>query len=290
MGSRRKRAAPDATVTTDALLRAEPTVIARLAASDLATWQRMMDIVRARQIACPARVVHALMAIDDVEGWQERAFKAFRGRNPDDGMEAWFDFARWLGDGILAHLRPDDPRSLRTLYKRLLVDLAPGAAERVEALTRATASAGDTAAHRVVLGRALVLLAQRLGEAGDQDAAVAVAKRAEDVFAKLGEVTWVGDARRQQAGALVRLRKLDEAIALIETIETPPGAWRDEGAAFASVVAADPVDALYVQAAWLCRDANSQDRLWRREFALLIERIRHPRAFYLDVGDRPDVD
>src|SRR5687767_2305160 len=64
MGSRRKRAAPDATVTADALLRAEPAAVGRLAASELVTWKRVMDIVRAGQTACPAVLVHALVAFD----------------------------------------------------------------------------------------------------------------------------------------------------------------------------------------------------------------------------------
>ncbi|MBI5515021.1 MAG: hypothetical protein HY909_14690 [Deltaproteobacteria bacterium] len=290
MGSRRKRAALDATVTTDALLRAEPAAVARLAASELATWRRVMDIVRPGQTACPAALVHALLAFDDVEGWQRRSCAAFSGRPPDDGAEAWYDFARWLGDGILAHLPPTDPTTLRTRYKRMLEDLAPGAAERVEALTRAIASAGDTAAHRALLGRALLLLAQRRGEAGDQDAAIAAATRAEDVFTKLGEARWAGDAKRQQASALLRQRKLDEAIALVDAIETSPGAWRGEGASVPDVVVSDSVDALYWRAALLCSDANKQDRTWRREFAWLADRIRRPNAFYADSGDRPDVD
>lgn len=290
MGSRRKRAAPDATVTADALLRAEPAAVGRLAASELVTWKRVMDIVRAGQTACPAALVQALLAFDDVEGWQRRSFAAFSGQPPDDGMEAWFGFARWLGDGILTHLPPADPTTLRTRYRRLLGDLAPGAAERVEALTRAIARAGDTEAHRALLGRALLLLAQRLGEAGDQDAAIAAATRAEDVFTKLGEGRWVDDARRQRASALLRQRRLEEAIALVEAIETSPGAWRGEGAAVSNAVVSDSVDALYGRAAQLCSDANKQDRIWRREFAQLTERIRHPRAFYLDASDRPDVD
>lgn len=290
MGTRRKRAAPDATVTADALLRAGPDAVGRLAASDLMTWKRVMDIVRAGQTACPAVLVHALLAFDDVEGWQGRSFAAFSGQPPDDGTEAWFGFARWLGDGILTHLPPTDPTTLRIRYKRLLEDLAPDAAGRVEVLARAIASAGDTEAHRRLLGRALLLLAQRLGEAGDHDAAHAAATRAERVFAALGEARWAGDAKRQQASALLRQHKLEAAIALVDAIETPPGAWRGEGAAVADVGVSDPVDALYWQAAQLCIDANKQDRSWRRDFTRLADRIRHPNAFYLDSGDHPDVD
>jgi len=249
-----------------------------------------MDIMRAERTDCPAVLVHALLAFDDVEGWRRRSVAAFSGQPPDDGAEAWFGFARWLGDGILTHLPPADPRTLRTRYQRALEDLTPGAAGRVEALARAIASAGDTAAHRALLGRALLLLAQRLGEAGDHDAALAAATRAEHVFAALGEARWAGDAKRRQASALLRQRRLEEGIALVDAIETPPGAWRNEGAAVAAVGASDAVDVLYRQAAQLCLDANKQDRIWRQDFARLVDRIRHPNAFYLDSGDRPDVD
>ena len=50
--------------------------VERLAASDRATWQRLIARVSASE-ACPPDLTRALLALDDFDGWLGRLFRAY---------------------------------------------------------------------------------------------------------------------------------------------------------------------------------------------------------------------
>jgi hypothetical protein len=220
----------DAPVTLDEILRAEPRALGHLATSDRATWQTLDRHLHGAD-ACPPVLVHALLAIDDVAGWAGRLFPAFSGLNPDEGMGADWHFRRWLSAGIVNTLPPTDIVVLRVRYTTASNDTEPGTTSRVAALVDDIEHAGDGATHRALLGRALLLLARRLGEDDEHDAAIAAATRAEQIFTQLGDAMWSAQAVRIHAGALLRKREIDAALALLDTVlDSPCTHFASEGA------------------------------------------------------------
>lgn len=224
--ARRRRSLVSPPVVTDVdvvradILRAEPAAIARLAASHRETWQACAGIYRCagEPRPCSPELVHALLAIDDMHGWLRRVFSAYQGLNPDDGQEAYFGFLEWFSAGLVQHLPPTDPAVLALAYKRALDDVAEGSAQRTTALMKTIYEAGDTKEHRALLGRALLLLARRVGEEGDLDAASATAQRAQDIFAQLGDAASRLFAIRVRAAALLFLGKKGDAAPLLDEI------------------------------------------------------------------------
>lgn len=205
------------------LLRGEPSAVRLLAASDRDAWQGLVEHVRHSE-ACPAALVRALLDTDTPEGWQRSLFGAFRGRNPDDGLEADFLFARWLTSGMTQNLSETDAAVLGIRFREALHDLSPSATSTVRALVLRIEQSGDSDGHRTLLGQALLLLARRLDEDGDHTAACTAATRAEHLFAKLENAAWQGLAMRARATALIGLDQLDEALGLIDALEEP-GRW-----------------------------------------------------------------
>lgn len=171
----------------EAILRAAPETLQRLAASHRESWQCLAQQL-AGSDACPAALVHAMLAIDDPPGWEQRLFSAFMGLNPDEGMAAHYDFRRWFGAGIVSASSPTDITSLRTRLTVLLAEVDTAAASRTASLVADLHAAGDAGAYRSLEGRALLLLARRLGEADDHEGAIAAAGRAEAVFVKVRQI------------------------------------------------------------------------------------------------------
>lgn len=255
----RKRKPPPIRTPADDFVRAEAGAVARLAASDAATWESLFSLIFASK-ACPPALVRALLAIDDPEGWMKRTTREYSSSSPYDRMDAEFGFRDWFCEGIVQHLPPTDPAVLRVRYRRERESTEPGAARRARALVLAIEAAGDS--QRSLLGRALVLLARRLGEDGAEEDAIAAARRAEDIFAELGDAGWRGDARRERVGALLRLRKLDEALALFDTIDASAGRWLSDAASDLSRTPTDPVDAVLAKAAKLATWATETTPEW----------------------------
>lgn len=275
------------TSAVDDILRADPRTVALLAASDRATWQRLVEHID-RSGACPPGLVRALLAIDEPEGWPARIFRAFTGRNPDEGMGADWHFRRWFADGVVRHLPPEDPRALRTRHATLADHVETDATRRVRELVTDVERAGDSQPHRAVLGRTLLLLARRLGEDGDHDAAVAAAQRAEAVFAGLADATWRAQAVRMRGAALLRLRRIDEALAALDSVADAPstsfsseGSYRSgravlgsDGSYHAERVL-DATDAVLDEAAKIAVWAQSDRPEWIRALGAIGERLGH---------------
>lgn len=168
---------------------------------------------------CSPTLLRALLELDTRDGWQARLYRAFRGLNPDDGLEASALFERWFSAGLAEHLPTTDLAVLELDFQAALNDVSPAAATGVRALVTRLEQAGESAPHRELLGKALLLLARRLDEDGDHPGACDAALRAEQLFAKLHEAAWEGEAMRARALAMICLDRLDEALALLAALD-----------------------------------------------------------------------
>lgn len=221
-------------------------------------------------------LVRVLLAIDDLEGWRRRLFTAFQRLNPDDGLSADDGFRRWFASGIVRHLPQTDPAALALSYRDALDYADSGAAKRAVDLAVEFEQAGDSAQHRSLLGRALLLLARRLGEEGDHENASGAAQRADDIFAKLGDSDWQAQAMRVRAGALLRLRKIDEALALFDTLfRNPSAGFPLDGGVHRPVTSSDPIAAVLSEAAAIALSATKDKPEWIRALGLIAERTGH---------------
>lgn len=273
--------------TIDDILRAEPRALGLLAASDRETW-RCLAAHMSGSDACPPQLVHALLAIDDPPGWARRLFSAFLGLNPDEGMGAHYDLRRWLAAGILQTLQPTDIVVLRSRYTTALDDTDTGAATRSAELVADIETASDADPYRSLLGRALLLLARRLGEVDDHDAAIAAARRAELVFARLGDTTWSAQAVRMRGAALLRQRKIDEALAVLDTVADAPNSnFASEGShrgvraienpdgTYRAEKVLGPIDEALEQAAAIAVWASKDEQAWRTALGKIADVTGH---------------
>ena len=166
-------------------------------------------------------LVRALLEVDDLSGLSNRVSAV--GGDPDDQMGAWYRFREWFTRGIEERLPSTDPAALGLRYWRALDDVAEGTAERTRALTLDIERAGDSVAHRSLLGRALLLLTRRLVEDGDREGALEAAARAEEVLASVDDPKWHAQAIGTRAGVLIGLGQTAEARALLDSL---PASWR----------------------------------------------------------------
>lgn len=213
--------------------------------------------------------MRALLAIDDPEGWRDRIFRAFVGLNPDDGLEADALFGRWLSAGIARHLPATDVAALERQYRKALDDLEPGTTERVSDLAQQIEKAGDSNEHRALLGRALLIVARRSAEDGDLEGARVAAERAETIFGTLGDAKWSSQAMRVRAGILIRLEKLDEALALIDKLFAGASAWFTIEGMFR------PTADLFAEASTILLSCAKEDEAWIHIVGKIAARSKH---------------
>jgi tetratricopeptide (TPR) repeat protein len=130
------------------------------------------------------------------------------------------------------------------------------AAARTRALVDDIEKKWFQSVRRLLLGNALLLLAQRLREDGDPGGTIATAKRAEEVFEKAREASPQNadaalgyvHAVRMHGAALLRLRKLDDAMTLLDQVASK--SWTEPvGERRAMPTPTDPVEYLFVNAA-----------------------------------------
>ncbi len=274
----------------EAILRADPEALRRLAASHRESWQCLAPHM-ASGGACPPGLVHAMLAIDDPRGWEQRLFSAFMGLNPDEGMAAHYDFRRWFGAGIISASSPSDIVSLRVRLTALLAEVDAGAARRTAVLVADLRAAGDAEAYRELEGRALLLLARRLGEADDHEGAIAAAGRAQALFTALGDATWSAQAVRMHGAALLRMRRIDDALAVLDSVAHAPsagfaseGALRGVGAiqnpdgTYRAEKQLDATDAALEHAAAIAVWATADDPNWIAALARIADVTGHPEC------------
>lgn len=237
---------------------------------------------------CPPQLVHALLAIDDPSGWERRLFHAFMGLNPDEGMGAHYDFRRWFSAGVVQALPPDDIVALRVRYTLALDDTKAGFETRAGDLVADIDKASDAEPHRSLLGRAYLVLARRLGELDDHDGAIAAARRAEDVFTTLGDAAWSAQAVRMRGAALLRLRRIDEALAVLDPVlHTPGTGFSSEGSplgiraiqkpdgTYRYLKVLDPIDVALDHAAAIAGWATKDEPHWIAALATIAEQTGH---------------
>jgi hypothetical protein len=219
--------------------------------------------------------VRAFLAIASAEEWGNHMAAAFSGRNPDEGMRAYYGMIRWLNAGIAQSLPSIEPAALELRLKSAFEYVAADATKRVEELVMDCEKAGDSNEHRTLLGRALLLLSRRQGEDGDDDAALRAAQRAEKVLATIGDDAWRAQAVRAQAAAMLRQRKIDDALALFDgVIDAQEQALRVEGN-LRLAPPSDPTLAVLHEASRTMRWAHGRSPAWIRDLGLIAERTGH---------------
>jgi hypothetical protein len=277
--------------TTGEFLRRDPAALTRLAASDRATWQAFASELFDAG-ACPPDLVLQLLAVDSLPGWSARIGRAFAGRNPDDGMSADFAFRAWLSAGIERGLPPTEPPVLELRLATALDDLTT---RRAEQLVADFEQVGDSAQHRHLLGRALLLLARRAGEDRDDDRSATTAQRAEELFASLGDDLWRTQAVRARAAAMLRARRIDEALVLLDGVIDGPTTWL--GGMHRIIPSSNPIEAALHDAARAACTASSRTAEWVRALGAVAERTGHAgcaarfesvrRSFADDAAEEP---
>lgn len=142
-------------------------------------------------------------------------------------------------------------------YRDAAADTEAGATATVRTLTRdievALEAQGDSEELRALAGHAQLLLALRALEDGDHESELVAAQQAEAAFEKANEEGWRRYAKRRQVAALIRLRRIDDALAVLDTAPDVPSeivieiaeriTERDLG------VSLDPVETALVSAA-----------------------------------------
>jgi len=212
--------------TVDEFLAADPRAVTLLATSNRLTWQAFVPIMKSPQV-CSDKLALALVEIDNFEGWCGRLFRAFNGLNPDDGLEADWAFRKWFTEGLARHVPTENLRGLQFRFENAMRDVEIDNLERIRELTIGIESSlrpdeeprsAEDNARKELFGRAVLLFGLRLGENGDRKGQLTQAMRAEDLFEALQARQWVGQSRRLRAGALLCLRRIDEALELLESV------------------------------------------------------------------------
>lgn len=255
---RRYRGGVPLTPTLEELHRGDPHAIQLLAASDVGTWDHLTANMSGIP-ACPEALTRALIAIDDVEGWRVRGSRTASGRHPDYAMGIWY-FVDWFGAGLVQHL-PHHPAAFQLRYEREREYLEPDAAARLAVFADEIEEHADSPAHDAVLGRVLVLLARRLFEDGDVEAARAAAERADGIFTRLDDAAFHAQAMGLRAAALLRQARIDEALALHDALSADGKPWYGVHVRSRPVKAppVDPTEAALAAAAKVILEGHPND-------------------------------
>ncbi|HRI69591.1 MAG TPA: hypothetical protein PK156_35410 [Polyangium sp.] len=269
--------------TEEEILGANPRAVTLIAASDRLTWQVLVPIMRGSDV-CPEKLTLALLGIDDFDGWSRRIFHAFGGLNPDDGMEADWVFRRWFTAGVARHVSRRDLRGLHFRMASAMRDVDDGATKRIRELSgeiemsihEGNDASDDKNVRTDLLGRAVLLLAIRVGEDGDREEQLVQTQRAEDIFAAMGASEWVGQTRRIRAGALLCSRRIDEALAVLATIWDTPRPDFMTHCSLRSGSWSDPTSDLLKKAAHAASWASRIDPQWLDAVKTMAEKLAHP--------------
>lgn len=251
--------------------------IERLAASDRSAWKRLEQAI-ARGEPSPPELINGMIAALDPRDWIARLRDAYSGPPPESSGEMPKVFTRWLAKGIVRHVTATDLPALSARFLGINhyegADASARAGELVDAI-------GEN--HRDLLGRALLLQFRHLANDGDFVGALAAAERGCEVFAALGNEHWHARAVRNRASALLRLGRIDEALALTDSVadlgSSPYCAFEDHGGYVylrASKAPDDPVEkALHAAASstlWATRDGEH----WIEALGALAVLLQHP--------------
>jgi tetratricopeptide (TPR) repeat protein len=256
---------------------ARPDVVDALADGDAAAWVALLEHLAAHQPpVAPPPVVRAWLARDpSPDAWVQRAKRA-----AVTAESPWFSTARgalraflpWWTAGVAAALPPDDPVALESRLQALGRDVEEGAAGRVAALI-ADLRRPPTAAR--LLPRALLLAARRAREARAWDDALAAATEARALAA---EPELVDASTRAHAAALLGLRRVGEALSLLDRALARRGPLFGGGGAFSLTPSADPVEDAIDEAATVAGWADATTPEWVRALGGLSERLGSPDA------------
>lgn len=256
--------------------------IEALAASDRPTWKRLEEAIQRGEPSSPA-LIRGLVAAVDPQGWVGRLHKAYKG--PPPVSSAWIlkAFTRWLAKEIVQHLAAADLPALTARLDAVNHYEETDASIRARELVAAIEHVGNSAAHRALLGRALLVLFKHLRDDDDFTGALAAAQRGEEVFALLGNENWRVRAVRNRASALLRLRRIDEALALTDSVAeceiSPYAAYEADGGYVylrSTRVPTDPIDIALRVAAGLTLWAKRDNENWINAIGALAALLRAP--------------
>ncbi len=173
----------------------------------------------------------------------------------------------WFGDGIVAAYGPTSPAALEVRYERELRE--GGGVEVARSLVDDVRGSG---AHgSALLGDALVLLARRLDEEGQH--AAALESLDEALAAKTLDVATRKMIIRLRAASMLRLRRLDDAFAILDVEMETKGVMLGGCRRFGSAPE-DPWDAALAEAAAIAVWASSMTPEWVRALGGIAQRAK----------------
>lgn len=274
------------------MLGADPRAVALLASSNRPTWQALVAVMKRSEV-CPEKLVLALLGVDGFDGWRARLFRAFVGLNPDDGMEADWAFRLWFTAGVAGVAGGKSLRELQFRFASAVVDGAIGHLQRLRDLTRdiemSLRTGDDQPAKRDLLAGAILHLAVREGDEGHYAEELVLAQRAEGIFAEQNASEWVAQSRRVQAGALLCLRRFDEALALIDSVWDKPRPDFNAQCSFRSVPRLEPIADLLRSAAHIACWASRREPQWLDVVKSIGEKLVHPGCLAWYEAHRPKI-
>ena len=214
------------------LLRGDDRALDQLVERTHTAWAAL-ETAWTQSRACPPVLVHALAERGDVEWWARHCAIALR--EPPTRRDR--GFRRWFAAGIQRHLQPRGLASLRLLASSLWFYVEDDAQARAREVVRIIEAAAYDRAHHSLVGQALGVLGQdpaaqhrwlaanvqlalawHAGDDRAHDVTLAAAERAEHLFSEVEDDRWRAQATRFRAGALFRLRRIDEALSVLDGV------------------------------------------------------------------------
>lgn len=257
------------------ILAGDASTIDALAEADAATWQALLDHVVTTGGPAPVAAIDQMLAREPRPArWLATASQVLfriastRFATSEGAMRP---FRAWFGDAILAKHGATAPVAIEVRIQREL-----GQATGVEA---ARAIVDDARAGQVedrLLVDALIVLARRLDEATQHDAALDALTEAEMIAHGSDAPGSAFPIRRLRAASLLKLRRLDEAFEVLD-IEMAVKERDHLGGSHVFVGRpANPWDAMLAEAADLALRMSDTQPEWVRALGGIAERADKP--------------
>lgn len=263
------------------ILAGDASTIDTLAEADAATWQALLEHVVATAGPAPVAAIDQMLAREPRPArWLATASQVlFRIESTRFATSAGAlrPFLAWFGDGILAKHGATVPVAIEVRIQREL-----GLATGVEV---ARSIVDDARAGQVddrLLVDALIVLARRLDEATQHDAALDALTEAEMIAHDSNNPCSAFPIRRLRAASLLKLRRLDEAFEVLD-VEMAVKECDHLGGSHVFVRRpANPWDAMLAEAASLALWMSDRRPEWVRALGGIAERAdkRHRPALW----------
>ncbi|MBX2801783.1 MAG: hypothetical protein KTR31_29155 [Myxococcales bacterium] len=256
----------------DTILSGTPTIARALLEGELTPWQILVEhLVDGAGEAAPAAFVHGLMQVEPAaQRWLDV------GRHVTDQNRLTERLSRtivqrawrsWWVAGVLAALPPDRADVLELRFQHLMAVADDDATAQTEQLV-----ADLERTHHALLPEGLLLLARRADEDGELTRARQACQQAASIFRESESHDGIDRARRAEAAALLRLRRVQEALPILDDAMQRRGPLFGGSGAFRVRPSSDPEQALYDEAATIASWASPHTPEWLRALGGLVER------------------